>query len=207
MAVLVTQFDRHDRYGSEEQVEHAGSTGDTGVAGAFDLLFAREYPAVVRIAYRVLADAHEAEDVAQEVFVSFHRRHPPDAPWAAAWLHAAAAHTALNAVRSRRRRVRREEEQGHSALCLDDGQTDDPAQTLETGELRREVQAALARLPEKSATVLTLRYSGLSYAEVAAALGVQIGQVGTLLKRAEAALRKEITREYPTFHGIHRAHS
>jgi len=40
--------------------------------------------------------------------------------------------------------------------------------------------------------VLTLRYGGLSYAEVAAALGVGINQVGTLLKRAEDALRKEM---------------
>ena len=45
----------------------------------------------------------------------------------------------------------------------------------------------------KPAAVLVLRASGLSYAEVAQALGVGIGQVGTLLRRAEAALRKEVT--------------
>ena len=60
-------------------------------------------------------------------------------------------------------------------------------------EQRQEVRQALARLPKKSATVLALRYSGLSYAEVAAALGVKTGQVGTLLRRAETALRKEMT--------------
>jgi RNA polymerase sigma-70 factor (ECF subfamily) len=42
--------------------------------------------------------------------------------------------------------------------------------------------------------VLVLRHSGLSYAEVADAMGVGIGQVGTMLRRAEAALRKEIER-------------
>jgi RNA polymerase sigma-70 factor (ECF subfamily) len=42
--------------------------------------------------------------------------------------------------------------------------------------------------------VLVLRYSGLSYAEVGQALGVGTGQVGTLLRRAEAALKKEFER-------------
>ena len=52
------------------------------------------------------------------------------------------------------------------------------------------VRAALSRLPRHSATVLVLRHSGLSYAEVADATGVKVGQVGTMLRRAEAALRK-----------------
>ena len=40
--------------------------------------------------------------------------------------------------------------------------------------------------------MLVLRHSGLSYAEVAEAMGVKVGQVGTMLRRAEASLRKEI---------------
>ena len=70
----------------------------------------------------------------------------------------------------------------------------DPQHMLETSEDRRLVRQALARLAPKPATVLVLRASGLSYAEVAQALGVGIGQIGTLLRRAEAALRKEVTR-------------
>ncbi|MDR0359965.1 MAG: hypothetical protein LBJ87_10965 [bacterium] len=50
----------------------------------------------------------------------------------------------------------------------------------------------MGRLPTKTATVLALRYSGLSYVEVAQALGVGTGQIGTLLRRAESALRKEM---------------
>jgi RNA polymerase sigma-70 factor (ECF subfamily) len=46
----------------------------------------------------------------------------------------------------------------------------------------------------KPAAALVLRASGLSYAEVAQALGVGIGQIGTLLRRAEETLRKEVTR-------------
>jgi DNA-directed RNA polymerase specialized sigma24 family protein len=44
------------------------------------------------------------------------------------------------------------------------------------------------------ATVLVLRHSGLSYAEVAAAMNVKQGHVGTMLRRAESALRKEVDR-------------
>src|SRR5438067_483875 len=75
---------------------------------AFEALFTAEYGRVVAIANRVLADPHEAEDVAQEVFIDFHRKHPPQAPYAAPWLRAAAAHTALNRIRSRKRREQRE---------------------------------------------------------------------------------------------------
>jgi RNA polymerase sigma-70 factor (ECF subfamily) len=71
----------------------------------------------------------------------------------------------------------------------------DPQHMLEVSEDRRQVRQALARMAPKPATVLVLRASGLSYAEVAQALGVGIGQIGTLLRRAEAALRKEVSRD------------
>ena len=154
----------------------------------FERLFREEYPRVVGIANRVLADAQEAEDVAQEVFVDFNRLHRADAPYAGPWLHRAAANTALNAVRSRNRRARREATYG----SLDRAASVDPAEVAEVREQRLLVRAALARLPRKSAILLALRYGGLSYAEVATALGVGIGQIGTRLRRAEAALRREV---------------
>jgi RNA polymerase sigma-70 factor (ECF subfamily) len=137
-----------------------------------------------------LADPHEAEDVAQEVFIDFHRLHSSNAQYAPAWLHRAAAHEALNRLRGSRRRQRRE-----IAQATEEGdRSADPQSILEANEDRRRVREALARLAPRPAAVLVLRASGLSYAEVAQALGVGIGQVGTLLRRAEAALRKEVGR-------------
>ena len=172
---------------------------ETDKAAAFDRLFLAEYPRVVSIAYRVLGDAHQAEDVAQDVFCSLYRQHPPDAPYAPTWLYRAAAHTALNVVRGARRRRQREQHEAADQERLRDGsqQSLDPERALMQGEQRREVQAALSRLPEKSAAVLVLRHSGLSYAEVGAALGIGANQVGTLLRRAEEMLRKEMSHATP----------
>lgn len=159
------------------------------VPAAFEVLFRAEYARVVRVAYRVLGDQAEAEDVAQEVFLSFYRAHPADAPYAAPWLHRAAAHTALNAVRSRMRRAARDA--AHESAR--DGATD-PAETALERERAREVRAALARMPRGAAELLALRYSGLSYVEVAAATNTKLDQVGTRLRRAHDAFRKEVSR-------------
>ncbi|HEY8756878.1 MAG TPA: sigma-70 family RNA polymerase sigma factor [Candidatus Limnocylindria bacterium] len=162
----------------------------SAIPAAFEQLFRAEYARVVRIAYRVVADQGEAEDVAQDVFIAYYRAHPSDAPYAAPWLHRAAAHTALNAVRSRSRRTAREE---RDALTPD--ASGDPEGAALERERAREVRAALARMPRASAELLALRYSGLSYAEVAAASGTKIDQVGTRLRRAHDAFRREVSRE------------
>jgi len=73
------------------------SSGGAGsrLPEAFERLFDAEYGRVVAIANRVLANRHEAEEVAQEVFLDFHRRHDAGADYAPAWLHRAAYHAAL----------------------------------------------------------------------------------------------------------------
>src|SRR5580692_8568430 len=120
----------------------------------FERFFREEYPAVVRIAFGVVGDAQAAQDVAQDVFISAFKRFPEpgESDHARAWVRAAAAHTALNAIRGERRRERRQ----RSAAV--------------------EVPAAG---PEE--TVLD-----------AEAMNVKVGHVGTMLRRAESALRKEL---------------
>jgi RNA polymerase sigma-70 factor (ECF subfamily) len=149
-------------------------------------VFRDAYPRVVGVAARVLGSRDEAEDVAQEVFVQFARSSVP-AGAATGWLSVAAAHTALNQLRSGRRRASREETVGNG-----DAPAPDVADTIVTLDERRRVRAALGRLPRRQAVALVLRHSGLSYAEVAAALDLSAGSVGTTVRRAESALRKEL---------------
>ena len=150
-----------------------------------DEVFRRDYRLVVQVAARVLGSQDEAEDVAQEVFLSFGRSSVPVAE-ARGWLSVAAAHTALNLLRSGRRRTARE------ATVSDATVVPDIADAVVTNEDRSRVRAALARLPRKQAVAVVLRHSGLSYADVAAALDMSPGSVGTTVRRAEAALRKEL---------------
>jgi len=157
---------------------------------AFERFFRENYATVVRIAYGVTGDAQAAQDVAQDVFVSAFRRFPdPDsAPEAVGWVCAAAAHTSLNSIRGERRRDRRQQE------CAAAPPPDSPEDSALAAESRAEVRRALQRLPRRSAAVLVLRHSGLSYAEVAEAMNVSVGHVGTMLRRAESALRKELQK-------------
>jgi RNA polymerase sigma-70 factor (ECF subfamily) len=147
------------------------------------------------VAARVLGSRDEAEDVAQEVFLAFGRSTVP-AGEAIGWLCVAAAHTALNHLRSGRRRTAREETAG--AVGGSGGIAPDVADAVVTLDERRRVRAALARLPQRQAVALVLRHSGLSYAEVAAALDLAPGSVGTTVRRAESALRKELNPHAPS---------
>jgi RNA polymerase sigma factor (sigma-70 family) len=157
-----------------------------GVRDDLEQVFRAEYPRVVGVAARVLGSRDQAEDVAQEVFLSFGRSSVP-AREAGGWLSVAAAHTALNVLRSGRRRTAREEAAGGEPTVVPD-----VADAVVSREEHRRVRAALARLPRKQAVALVLRHSGLGYADVAAALDMSVGSVGTTVRRAEAALKKEL---------------
>ncbi len=172
-----------------ERKERVGVSAPVHGAVRADLaeIFRRDYRLVVGVASRVLGSRDQAEDVAQEVFLSFGRSSVP-AGEARGWLSVAAAHAALNLLRSRRRRASREE----TVAAADHAVVSDVVEAVVTLEERRRVRTALARLPRKHAVALVLRHSGLSYADVAAALDLSPGSVGTTVRRAESALRKEL---------------
>jgi RNA polymerase sigma-70 factor (ECF subfamily) len=177
-----------DRAGRKERVAVSGSVSGA-VRADLDEIFRRDYRLVVGVAARVLGSRDQAEDVAQDVFLSFGRSSVP-AEDARGWLCVAAAHTALNLLRSGRRRLSRED----AATAVDDPFVSDVAEVVVTIEERSRVRAALARLPRKQAVALVLRHSGLSYADVAAALDLSPGSVGTTVRRAESGLREELNR-------------
>src|SRR5215211_9562739 len=91
-----------------------------------------------------------------------------------------AVNRAYNALRSKQRLQR-------GLGWVEPEQQSDPQDEYLRREERERVRAALARLPERTAKLLLLRYAGLAYNEIAAALDVAPGSVGTLLARAEHA--------------------
>ncbi len=177
------------RIGGRDGVPVPDAPARGALRADLDVVFRREYQRVVGVAARVLGSRDQAEDVAQEVFLAFNRSSVPAAE-AGGWLSVAAAHTALNLIRSGRRRTSNEETAATAVPLAEP----DVAEVVVGLEERSRVRAALARLPHKQAVALVLRHSGLSYAEVAAALDLSPGSVGTTVRRAESALRKELTR-------------
>ena len=157
-------------------------------AGAeFETFFRDHYAAVARLAYGVLGESAGSQDVAQEVFVAAYRRFPGDYERAAAgWVRVAAVHTALNVLRGERRRGR-PRPVGDVVRALPSAE-----ETVLARESRAEVRQVLRRLPRRTAAILVMRHGGMSYLEIADALGIAVGSVGTVLRRAESALRKEM---------------
>ena len=158
-------------------------------SASFEAFFREHYRVVVRLARSVVGDFQGAQDVAQEVFLAAYRRFPSDYGQAAGWVRVAAVHTALNALRGERRRDQRQR------LVREIGSLPSAEDTVIEREAGGEIRQVLARLPRRSAAVLVMRHGGMSYLEIAEALGVKVGQVGTLLRRAESALRKEMEHE------------
>lgn len=164
---------------------------ETARAAGFEALFMEHWEAVVRILRRLVGDPAEAEDLALEVFLRLHRHNQkqstPENP--GGWLYQVATRLGLNAIRASQRREQYELTAGRAAL--EEAQAPTPAEALALAEERRQVRRALARLPERQSQLLTLRYSGFSYKEIASALNVAHASIGPLLVRAEREFEKQ----------------
>lgn len=163
----------------------------------FDALFATHYAIVYRLAYRIAGTREEAEDLAQEAFLRLHRS---PRVWEGkgsadlgvrAWLCRVVTNLAYNTLRAQGRRQRRE---ARVAQPETDSLEDQPM-PAERAAVQEAVHQALAALSERQVQILLLRQEGLSYRELAEALDVAPGSIGTLLARAEAAFERAYCRQ------------
>lgn len=154
----------------------------------FDALFQSHWERVCRVLNNLVGDWDEAQDLALEVFVRLHNRPPQDPSNIAGWLYRVATRMGFNALRERKRRRHYEQKAGELAFGDDGG---DPALVAEHRMEREQVRQTLSVMNRRSAELLILRHSGLSYAEVAAALNVSPASVGALLARAEAEFERK----------------
>jgi RNA polymerase sigma-70 factor (ECF subfamily) len=154
-----------------------------------DRLFRDYHVPLVRYLTRRLGDRDWAEEVAQETFLRAVRHAPLTSE--RAWLFA----VATNLVRDEARKAARQRR--HLQLLA--AEAHDAEQAVEPTSLERAQEAALARravdsIAERDRLALLMREEGLDYQEIAEALGLSPGSVGTTLSRA----RRRLAEVYDT---------
>lgn len=175
---------------------------------AFEALVGRFQGRVFGLAYRMLGEPHDAEDVTQQTFLSLveHLKDFRGESAVAAWVLRIAANHALKVLRKRR---------GLPTVPLtdppgpDEGYADaphpdyiadwrdDPADLAERHEVRAAIDRCLAGLEDKYRAVFVLRdVEGFSVRETADLLGLTEANVKVRLLRARLALREALTRAF-----------
>jgi RNA polymerase sigma-70 factor, ECF subfamily len=173
-----------------------------GDADAFAAIVEAHQERLLRLCERLLGDAEEARDAAQEVFLKTFRKAGELRPQGQlyTWLYRIAVNHCLNKLR-RRRLVRflrfeagPEETDAPSFDPPDTGP--DPAAELDARQRWRETHSAIAKLPDNQRAVLILaRFEGLSYRQIAEVLGITEGAVESRLFRAMRRIEAVQARE------------
>jgi RNA polymerase sigma-70 factor (ECF subfamily) len=156
-------------------------------------LVSRHQRYVYNLAYRLLRDPQEAEDLAQEAFLRAWRglaRFRGDSKFTT-WLYRIVTNLCYNRLPKLRRQLIEadaEELETYAAPSAPD-----PPAMAEASERRAFLHREIASLPEKYRLVITLYYlQELSYQEIADVLDLPLGTVKTHLYRAKANLKRQI---------------
>ncbi len=169
----------------------------SGESQAFEKLVRRHQTRVFRLLLRMLGDREEAEDVAQETFLSLHRhghRFRGEARFST-FVYRVAANAALNRRRTLGRRRARIEGLAARQAAGDDlpSAPQSPEDATAKRELAVQVRAALQLLaPPLRMPLLLYDLEDLSYAEIARVLDLAEGTVKSRIHRARRALRDEL---------------
>jgi RNA polymerase sigma-70 factor (sigma-E family) len=147
--------------------------------GSFDDAFAELYRAAYKVAFRLLGDRAEAQDVAQEALARTYVRWRTVESYAAPWACRVATNVAIDRIRRGRRFSGDEAPERAAADAFSDERVD--------------LQRALRTLPRRQRDVVVLRYlADQPEVAVARALGVSVGSVKTHASRGLAALRARL---------------
>lgn len=145
---------------------------------------------LVKLAVLMTGDQPTAEDVVQDAFLGFHRALPRlrDQDKALSYLRASVVNGCRSVLRARGRALRRRVE------------PEPPVWSAEAAVMaeqdRREVLAAVAKLPVRTREILALRYYlDLPQEEIAATLGISRGTVSSTISRGLAALGRDLREE------------
>lgn len=169
-----------------------------GDRAAFDLLVVKYQSRVASIISRYVYDSQEVMDLTQETFVKAYRamdRFRGDSAFYT-WLYRIAVNTAKNFLEARGRRPQGSADSSE-AENFDEGSrlrdTASPERLLQREQLQRELNRAIAQLPEELRSAFLLReYDGLSYEDIAGILECPIGTVRSRIFRARDAVDRHL---------------
>ena len=188
---------------TDAELVRAAKSGDLA---AFEELTSRHERKIYSLAYRILQNPHDAEDVTQQAFLSAVENLAKfrEESSLATWLYRIATFAALKVIRKRK---------GLDTVSLDEATEpredydsiphpeyiadwkQSPEQLVERNETKRLLDDALAKLDEKHRLVFLLRdVEGLSVTETAETLGLTESNVKMRLLRARLQLREQLTR-------------
>jgi RNA polymerase sigma factor (sigma-70 family) len=178
--------------------EQAGREDSAAGVPSWDQIVEDHSARVYRLAYRLTGNAHDAEDLTQEVFVRvFRSLHTYTPGTFEGWLHRITTNLFLDTAR-RKSRIR------FDALPDDaDNRLPSPVAAPDAAYLNQmfdaDVEAALASLsPEFRAAVVLCDVEGLSYEEIADVLDLKMGTVRSRIHRGRAMLRSALAHRAPT---------
>jgi RNA polymerase sigma-70 factor (ECF subfamily) len=173
-----------------------------GSASAFNELVSRYQNRLVGLLEQLVQRREQAEDLAQEVFLRVYRAratYKPDAKFCT-WLYTIAHNVAKNAKRTlaRRREVSAASQPNDErALQLDQlvqaASSFMPARRADKAERAEMVRYAIQLLDERQRMALMLsKFEGMSYLEIATAMGLSVEATKSLLFRAREKLRQKL---------------
>ena len=163
----------------------------------FDDLIAEHYPAMYRLAYRLVNHYDDAEEIVQEAFLKAwsHRRRFRRESSFKTWIYRIVLNTSISFKRKMRRHRRK-----LAAYFTEAGlRRNDPRRGMERHihrlELNRRLNEALQRLPDSLRALVVLRdLELLPYEDIAVILNIPVGTVKSRLWRARTLLRRELER-------------
>ena len=157
---------------------------------AYQTLLERYWPPLVVYATGIVEGEDAAKDVVQDAFIRVWRRRSdwtPSGP-VSAYLYRITRNLALNARRDRTAEMGRREKGARDLLSA--MPRNNPQDELAVSSLREEVEAAIAGLPDRRREAFVLsRFHGLSYSEIAEAMGISTQTVANQMRAALAQLR------------------
>jgi len=174
--------------------QRAISAVKSGDAGPYDYLVSKYMKRVVSIAWGIVRNADDAEDLAQEAFVKAYQtieRFKPGEPFGP-WIYRIVTNLALDVLKHRQRFRHEELTDSHPAAR---GDRADLAAV--SNELARRIDAAIQALPEMQRVVARLfLVEHFEHAEIAAMTQLSEGTVRSHLSLARAKLRERLADLY-----------